>query len=361
MKTVLAARLKQAPKSSREKVEANRHIGPPPSSNPSVFSPLPQASKQPHVEECHKEGNHTESTPAAVQPSALLYVPATRFLCPTRSRSSLTIHRTVLFQRTAAPPIASCSCCYSTAALPFLNPRAYQANSVPGPSRNGGVVVPPGEHTVEHALAEAVETLNTPEQLRLFFVHLLVNDYVASPIKLWNAFQDALARDLILAHGNANIGMNKALEELDRALGEHGRSLAYYKLPEPTFHSREVAVEQERWEPEINTLARRSANAVSRLNREQHEIYTEVMDAVANQRPLCAFVDGKAGRGKTFLVNTICNKLRSEGHIVLPTATSAFAAQLYPGGKTTHSMFKVSLDCSPCDVWSLTGRLDPDR
>ncbi|KAH9940493.1 DNA helicase Pif1 like protein, partial [Epithele typhae] len=79
------------------------------------------------------------------------------------------------------------------------------------------------------------------------------------------------------------------------------------------------------------------------LNAEQHGIYTEVMDAVEGNRPLCAFVDGKAGRGKTFLVNTICSKLRSQGHVVLPTATSAFAAQLYAGGKTTHSVFKVSL------------------
>ncbi|KAI0675048.1 PIF1-like helicase-domain-containing protein [Trametes maxima] len=99
----------------------------------------------------------------------------------------------------------------------------------------------------------------------------------------------------------------------------------------------------EKWKADANALSTRSATAVSKLNTEQYEIYTEIMDAVAQKRPLCAFVDGKAGRGKTFLVNTICNKLRAAGHIVLPTATSAFAAQLYPGGKTTHSVFKVSL------------------
>ena len=53
------------------------------------------------------------------------------------------------------------------------------------------------------------------------------------------------------------------------------------------------------------------------------------------------FVDGKAGRGKTFLVNTLCAWVRAEGRIALPTATSAFAAQLYPGGRTTHSTFGV--------------------
>ena len=109
----------------------------------------------------------------------------------------------------------------------------------------------------------------------------------------------ALSRDLILKHDNINVGLNETLQELDRALGEHGKSLAHYGLPEPSFHSREVEVELDRWEPQASILAARSANAVSKLNEEQHEIYTEVMDAVENKRPLCAFVDGKAGRGKT--------------------------------------------------------------
>ena len=38
----------------------------------------------------------------------------------------------------------------------------------------------------------------------------------------------------------------------------------------------------------------------------------------------------------------ICDKIHSLGQIVIPTATAAFAAQLYPGGCTTHSVFKVS-------------------
>ena len=264
------------------------------------------------------------------------------------------MQRAVLFQRQTTPGLASCSCCYSTAALSFLNPRAIQANRppIPGPSRNGGIIYASEEHKVEHALTEALQTLNTPEQLRLFFVHLLVNDHVASPIQIWNDYQDALSRDLILKHDNVNLGLNEALQELDRALGEHGKSLAYYRLPEPSFHSREVAVELEKWEPQAGILAARSANAVATLNKEQHEIYSEVMDAVANKRPLWAFVDGKAGRGKTFLVNAICNKLRSEGHVVLATASSGSASQLYPGGKTAHSMFKVrrSRGMVPFDV-----------
>ncbi|KZT08457.1 uncharacterized protein LAESUDRAFT_649310 [Laetiporus sulphureus 93-53] len=93
--------------------------------------------------------------------------------------------------------------------------------------------------------------------------------------------------------------------------------------------------------------------AAAKLNEEQYKAYHEILGAVEHNRPLCAYIDGRAGRGKTFLVNTICNKLRSEGHIVLPTATSAFAAQLYPGGRTTHSTFKVCYTSASAYPWHL--------
>ncbi|TFK58041.1 hypothetical protein BDN72DRAFT_917494, partial [Pluteus cervinus] len=50
-----------------------------------------------------------------------------------------------------------------------------------------------------------------------------------------------------------------------------------------------------------------------------------------------------AGRGKTTLINAVCTWTRIRHEIALATATSAFAAQLYPGGTTTHSMFKVRI------------------
>ncbi|KAL6308048.1 PIF1-like helicase-domain-containing protein [Sparassis latifolia] len=103
----------------------------------------------------------------------------------------------------------------------------------------------------------------------------------------------------------------------------------------------------------MDVLAARAATAVSKLNAEQYCVYTEIQDAVSHDRPLCAFVDGKAGRGKTFLVNTICNKLRSQGRIVLPTATSGFAAQLYPGGRTTHSTFRVRSYCESLEPYNI--------
>lgn len=189
--------------------------------------------------------------------------------------------------------------------------------------------------------------LKTPRQLRQFFVHLLVNENVLSPIKTWRTFRDAFAQDFILSSNNMNVGINQALQEISRSLEDHGKDLSFYGLPQPSFHSREVELELAQWHNHPNIQSSRVDALVSQLNSEQHHIYREIISAVETRKPICAFVDGKAGRGKTFLVNVICDKLRSIGRIVLPTATSGFAAQLYPGGRTTHATFKVNSSICP--------------
>ena len=66
------------------------------------------------------------------------------------------------------------------------------------------------------------------------------------------------------------------------------------------------------------------------------------MSSILERELLLTFIDDKAGRGKDFLINAICDKVRSLERIVIPMTTAAFAAQLYPDpGCTTHSTFKV--------------------
>jgi len=58
------------------------------------------------------------------------------------------------------------------------------------------------------------------------------------------------------------------------------------------------------------------------------------------------FIASSAGHGKSFAIEAALDLLRSKGLIAIATATSAFAAQIYPGGKTAHSVFKVCLNHS---------------
>lgn len=192
------------------------------------------------------------------------------------------------------------------------------------------------------ALDEAIRSLKTPRQIRILFVHLLVNDCIISPIESWERFKDRLSYDFSLrSDGTIEGAYDLALDEIGHYLEEYGKSLSHFGLPEPVSVSLEVAHELARWSPQQALLSQQSTSMLSSLNTEQRAIFDTIIQAVTDQRPLLLFIDGKAGRGKTYLVNTICTYMRSRGHVVLPTATAGNAARLYPGGRTTHSAFKV--------------------
>lgn len=77
------------------------------------------------------------------------------------------------------------------------------------------------------------------------------------------------------------------------------------------------------------------------MNADQHHICKRILHAVTNNLPLLIFIDAPAGCGKTYIINAICYLLRSQNHIVLPTATTALAASNYIGGQTAHSIYRI--------------------
>lgn len=59
---------------------------------------------------------------------------------------------------------------------------------------------------------------------------------------------------------------------------------------------------------------------------------------------------GPGDTGKTFVYNTIINRLRSEGWTIIPVASSGIAALLLSRGRTAHSRFKIPLKTLGDDV-----------
>jgi hypothetical protein len=200
------------------------------------------------------------------------------------------------------------------------------------------------EREAEYALMEAVNChLYTPNQLRRLFVDILINECSETPLSLWNTFKDHLSADFFHRTHSQDQAVNRTLEEISHQLEEYGKSLNNYGLPNPVATVTEVEHELERWAPHTERMRLSADRSIQQFNEDQRRIYERIMDSIQHNQPLCLFIDGKAGRGKTFLINTICEALRARGKIVIPTATSAFAAQLYAGGRTTHSAFKVIL------------------
>ena len=200
------------------------------------------------------------------------------------------------------------------------------------------------QNEAHFCMQEAVDTLRTPYQLRILFIHLLTNSCVSTPLQLWDEFRHKISEDFIWeAMGDVEHGCNEALIQLESFLQGHGKHLGYYGLPQPIPGGDEVQRELRRWVPRAASFQQQVHTGWSKFNPEQRDIFLQVQFAILNNEPLLMFVDGKAGRGKTFLVNVLCAWVRASGRIALPTATSTFAAQLYPGGQTTHSTFGVSL------------------
>jgi hypothetical protein len=54
-------------------------------------------------------------------------------------------------------------------------------------------------------------------------------------------------------------------------------------------------------------------------------------------------LDGPGGTGKTFLYKAPLAKVRSQGKLVVATATFGVAASILPGGRTANSRFKIPL------------------
>ena len=194
-------------------------------------------------------------------------------------------------------------------------------------------------------LTEAIKSLYTPHQLRVLFADLLANDCIDFPLQTWNNFADALSFDFYLRHNHSHaVAHAFALQHMQTIVQEHGLNLHDYGLPLPDIPTEhETMSEMERWTADQPFLRHRAQAGYACLNAGQRLAYDTIANSVQLKRPLTLFIEGKAGTGKTTIITTLCDALRATNQIVLPTATSAFAAQLYSGGRTTHSTFKVCL------------------
>ena len=201
------------------------------------------------------------------------------------------------------------------------------------------------ENEGHYVMIEAVESYCTPFALRFLFSRVILENYPARP--LWDEFKNSMAQDFIISTRSQQLGLDKALKAIAENVHDGGRNLSFYGLPEPEMQNREVVIEQERYSPQAGELLNRARAQFHQMNDEQKTIFTAIVIAAtsyvqleqANAHPF--FVEGKPGRGKTFVVDAICNQLRGQQLVVLIVGSSALAATLYDGGRTAHNLFQI--------------------
>jgi hypothetical protein len=194
-----------------------------------------------------------------------------------------------------------------------------------------------------YALEEAVSSFLSPSQLRFLFGWIILEGYPALP--LWNSFKDSLAADFIHSLHSYDQGINYTLQQVEELIQDSGRRLQDFGLPRPLFHSPEVLNELEAFTNRLPALRTNALSAITTMNDEQRSLFSTIYHTITSSPPQSAippfFIEGRPGRGKTFLMNALVNLLRSEGKIVLVVGTSALAASLYERGRTAHSLFEI--------------------
>jgi chromosomal replication initiation ATPase DnaA len=80
--------------------------------------------------------------------------------------------------------------------------------------------------------------------------------------------------------------------------------------------------------PFRSELDQTAESMVNVMNEEQSSLFSKILQAVINSNESSSnlfFLEGKAGRGKSFVVEALCMKLRGEGKVVLIAGGTALS------------------------------------
>lgn len=199
-------------------------------------------------------------------------------------------------------------------------------------------------------LQEAVDCLRTPAQLRFLFAQVLLEGYPA--MSLWEQFKHNLSIDLILRVGDEANGYRHTLHQIEDILAHSGRHLHDFGMCIPDKRTAELISEDRFLASNHATLEAQRDNMCEMLNEEQRYIFDAICDGIQSRRDCMFFVEGRPGRGKTFMVNALASTLRASGHIILIVGSSALCATAYKRGRTAHYMFGIPVTEDNVDLHS---------
>lgn len=91
-------------------------------------------------------------------------------------------------------------------------------------------------------------------------------------------------------------------------------------------------------EDEVSNAAQKHDQMLSMLNNDQRKAYKMVIECFKSRKPV--FISGKAGTGKSFLIECLKNYFMSQRIIYAVTASTGIASILI-GGRTLHSAFAI--------------------
>ncbi|XP_076927855.1 uncharacterized protein LOC143591556 [Bidens hawaiensis] len=184
-----------------------------------------------------------------------------------------------------------------------------------------------------------------PKALRGLFATILIFCKPGDVRKLWNDHFHSLSEDYRLHCENIHRVQDMVIADIRGFLQSRGTSINQFDLPKITKDvNLQYAMHREVQDEYMIVVEPEHLSARYSLNFDQKVVYDEIITHVDNDRPGLFFIDGPDGTGKTFVYKNLLAQVRSRGIIALATASSGAAANNMPGGRTSHSRFKIPIN-----------------
>ena len=203
---------------------------------------------------------------------------------------------------------------------------------------------------------------------------LLASSYLqdGNALALFTRFQEHSIADIML--NNKNMSVERREDELLRRIHEKAERQGTRSLRDaPGFpvpsekHAAEAQREDQRLQNNHEFYSQVAQENFDKFKGKQRAVAEGIIGASMGTTTGTPYVDGKlffvqgeAGTGKTFMLDTIRKKLESHGKHVAITATPGIAASMYEGGRTVHGLLGIGVpDKDAADEHTITSRYSP--
>ncbi|CAD6934191.1 unnamed protein product [Tilletia laevis] len=200
------------------------------------------------------------------------------------------------------------------------------------------------EGLIEHdneanaVILKAISLHVAPADLRFLFGLLINKGTASNSLQLWHAHASSFARDFLplqfsfLADAppaTRALAKRATLDAIDKVLYSFGLSNSRVGLPNATARDPLTDEERDFFEPQQLQLRTHAAHSRAFFTEQQHTIIEAVLSAIIEPAPDVTkrhLIQGRAGRGQTFVTKAIVDELRGHGqrvpnftHATLPT------------------------------------------
>ncbi|XP_076055270.1 ATP-dependent DNA helicase Pif1-like [Oratosquilla oratoria] len=206
------------------------------------------------------------------------------------------------------------------------------------------------EETWKTTIMEIINHTNDRRQLRATYASMLVFSDLEDQSTIWEETKDLFASDFLHHYKLTEYNDEIYLDALDD-IQEHvwncgGGNIDQYGLPASRGGEKTTNIIRRERSYNKEKLAEEVKEKSALLNNKQRHCYDTVLARIENSKKYAnngIFIDASGGTGKSFVLNTLLDTVRSHGKIALAVASSGIAATVLHGGRTAHNMFKIPL------------------